>query len=549
MEPDQPFDVTLEAPVILDRGRHPISRRNIDPDALKVLYRLSNHGFTAYLVGGAVRDLLLDRRPADFDIGTNARPNQIKKLFRNAFLIGRRFRLAHIKFHGGKTIEVSTFRRKPDPEELEAEREEIERRARAEAEAAAAAEAGELVPSPPPIECAEEPADLPEESPEFPGDDTAADAPEPGEPDEPGRPADDPPGHDDEAPPGRRRSGRPPLKPIAFGTPREDAFRRDLTINALFYDIATFSVIDYVGGLQDLEARRIRIIGDPDESYAEDPVRIWRVLRHAARLGFSIEERTAAAIPRHRERLSACPGSRLFEELNKDIKTGNARAFFEAARAHGILPLVLGGFGAFYERDAEAFSRLLALLGAHDAAVFAGAPPPLDVAYALLLQPWADPLLAALEGDKVKPLYDLFRDTKPAALVPKILLYDAVQTLAIVDVMIHALETGKMRWSLRKRPHYPGASQLASLLVAGTFGEGADPFAALYGRKFGAAPRPPSSGAAGRPDAPGTPCSPGAPDDDRGESGANGDRSSSRRRRRRRRKKPKTPAPPSDRSA
>ncbi|MFO7734427.1 MAG: hypothetical protein R6X21_12385 [Candidatus Aminicenantes bacterium] len=462
MEPDKPFDPTLEAPVILDRGRHSISRRNIDPDALKVLYRLSNHGFTAYLVGGAVRDLLLGRRPADFDIGTNARPNQIKKLFRNAFLIGRRFRLAHIKFHGGKTIEVSTFRRKPDPEELEAECDD-----------------------------------------EAPAEDRAED------------PADDPE-HEDAPPPGRR-SGRPPLKPIAFGTPREDAFRRDLTINALFYDIATYSVIDYVGGLEDLELRRIRIIGDPDESYTEDSVRIWRVLRHAARLGFSIEERTAAAIPRHRERLAVCAGSRLFEELNKDIKTGNSRPFFEAARAHGVLPLVLGGFGAFYERDDAAFSRLTALLAAHDTAVASGAPLPLDVTYALLLWPWAAPLLPALEGDKVKPLYDLFRATTPAALVPKILLYDAVQTLAIVEQMIQALETGKMRWSLKKRPHYPGASQLASLLLEGSFGEGEDPFAALYDRKFGS-----SHGPGPRPSA-----------------------SSDDRPRRRRRRKPKKPAPPS----
>lgn len=479
MEPERPFDPTLEAPVILDRGRHSISRRNIDPDALKVLYRLSNHGFTAYLVGGAVRDLLLGRRPADFDIGTNARPNQIKKLFRNAFLIGRRFRLAHIKFHGGKTIEVSTFRRKPDPEELEAECDD---------EAPAEERAEDLT------------------------EDTADD-----------------PEHEAPPPPGRR-SGRPPLKPIAFGTPREDAFRRDLTINALIYDVATFSVIDYVGGLEDLELRRIRIIGDPDESYIEDSVRIWRVLRHAARLGFSIEERTAAAIPRHRERLAVCAGSRLFEELNKDIKTGNARPFFEAARAHGVLSLVLGGFGAFYERDDAAFSRLTTLLAAHDAAVASGAPLPLDVAYALLLWPWAAPLLPALEGDKVTPLYDLFRATKPAALVPKILLYDAIQTLVIVEQMIQALETGKMRWSLKKRPHYPGASQLASLLIDGTFGGGADPFAALYGHKFGAAPRPPSSD--------------GDPDD-RGESASGDDRP----RRRRRRRKPKKPAPPSARPA
>src|SRR5512137_2439266 len=129
-------ETELEAPLILDRSRHRISRRDIDPDCLKVLYRLNSHGFIAYLVGGAVRDLMLGRKPADFDVSTNAHPNQIKKLFRNAFLIGRRFRLAHVRFHGGKIIEVSTFRRKPDEEELAAEREEEAARA-AEAEAGA----------------------------------------------------------------------------------------------------------------------------------------------------------------------------------------------------------------------------------------------------------------------------------------------------------------------------------------------------------------------------------------------------------------------------
>ena len=131
-------EAEYEAPVILDRGRHRISRRDIDPDCLKVLYRLNTHGYHGFLVGGAVRDLLLGRKPADFDVSTNAHPNQIKKLFRNAFLIGRRFRLAHIRFQDGKIIEVSTFRRKPDEEELAAEREEEAARA---AEAAATADA------------------------------------------------------------------------------------------------------------------------------------------------------------------------------------------------------------------------------------------------------------------------------------------------------------------------------------------------------------------------------------------------------------------------
>ncbi len=444
MDSDSPYPAQFEAPVILDRGRHRISRRDIDPDCLKVLYRLNGHSFTAYLVGGAVRDLLLGRRPADFDVGTNAHPNQIKKLFRNAFLIGRRFRLAHIRFQDGKIVEVSTFRRKPDEEELAAEREE------------AAAETGEVVET---------------------DDGASAAGPTVDAPEAPAAPA------------SIRRKGRPPLKPIAYGTPREDAFRRDLTINALFYDIATFSVIDYVGGLDDLEARRVRIIGDPDTSYTEDPVRIWRVLRHASRLGFAIEERTAEAIPRHRDRLAATAGSRLYEELNKDLKSGASRAFFQSARLHGILSRVLGDVGELYERSDERAEKLAVLLGVIDASINSGGSPPPAVMYGLLLWPWVEPLLADIPGDKPKVLYDAFRASRAAATVPKTLLLEAVHTLVIVDHMLSALVDGKMRWALKERPHYAEASRITSVLVDGTFGSCDDPFSEIYRRRFGQRPR------------------------------------------------------------
>ena len=230
----------FEAPVILDRGRHRISRHDIDPDCLKVLYRLNAHGYTAYLVGGAVRDLMLGRRPADFDVGTNAHPNQIKKLFRNAFLIGRRFRLAHVKFQEGKTIEVSTFRRKQDEEELAAEREE---------EAARAAEAARAMESRGPEaeqETEEAGASAEEGSPEASTTKQAREEPESNggaERAEAAEASNQGPLPECAAPgppaAGEERRRRLALKPIAYGTPREDAFRRDLTINALFYDIAT----------------------------------------------------------------------------------------------------------------------------------------------------------------------------------------------------------------------------------------------------------------------------------------------------------------------
>ena len=479
MDPDNSRHAEFEAPVILDRGRHRISRRDIDPDCLKVLYRLNAHGFTAYLVGGAVRDLMLGRKPVDFDVSTNAHPNQIKKLFRNAFLIGRRFRLAHVRFQDGKVIEVSTFRRKPDEEELAAEREEEESRREREAEGAEEAAGMPEEPAAPddPAKASEErtiPPRAEEEPAPGPVDGLAGQLPEGAVPGGPG---------------GGQRRGRPPLKPIAYGTPREDAFRRDLTINALFYDIATYSIIDYVGGLDDLEAGRARIIGDPDASFIEDPVRIWRVLRHASRLGFAIEERTADAIPRHSHRLGICSGARLYEELAKDMKSGAVGPFFQAARAHGILPRFLGDVGEFYQASDEGFDKLRFLLGALDASINAGGSPPSEVAFGLLLWPWAEPLLASLSGDKPKVLYEAFRNARAAATVPKTLLLESVHALVIVDHMIQALAEGKMRWALKERPRYPEASRITSLLVEGTFGECDDPFSVIYRRRFGSRPR------------------------------------------------------------
>jgi poly(A) polymerase len=190
-------------PRILQRSEHPISRKAIDKNAVKVLYRLHNAGYKAYLVGGSVRDLMMGRTPKDFDVGTNARPNEVRRLFGNSRIIGRRFRLVHVFYHDGSVIEVSTFRRDPDPEEQRGE-------------------PGELL---------------------ITSDNT-------------------------------------------YGTPRQDAFRRDFTINALFYSIADFTVRDHVGGIEDLERKLIRAIGDPDVRFQEDPVRMLRACEFAGRLGF-----------------------------------------------------------------------------------------------------------------------------------------------------------------------------------------------------------------------------------------------------------------------
>ncbi len=279
----------MAEPTIVPRADHTISRRDVDPDALKVLYRLHEHHYIAYLVGGSVRDLLLNRRPKDFDIGTSAHPHQVKKLFRNCWIIGRRFRLAHVKF-GTKTIEVATFRRhvaaSPVTPETEA----------ADASAIATTATHET--------------------------------------DAPKRRAD---GHDT---PRRRADDHLIHRDNTYGTPEEDAFRRDFTVNALFYDIGTFSIIDYVGGLDDLDARIIRCIGDPEVRFLEDPVRMLRAVVLAARLQFSIDAPVLEAIADHRHEIARSAPARLIEEYYKILRSGHAREAFKELRATGLLKAI-----------------------------------------------------------------------------------------------------------------------------------------------------------------------------------------------------------------
>jgi poly(A) polymerase len=264
------------APRILSRPEHNLSRKNIDPDALKVLYRLKNNGFVAYLVGGGVRDLLLERQPKDFDIGTSAHPQQVRKLFRNCFIVGRRFRLAHVRF-GRKVVEVSTFRRAAEPEE---------------------------------------------------GDTLI------------------------------RRDN-------TFGTPEEDAFRRDFTVNALFYDIATFSVIDWVRGIEDLTDRVIRTIGDPEVRFREDPVRMLRAVALAARLGFTIDPHTVEALRSLRGEIVRSSSARILEEFYKILRQGRSRRTFEMLHEHGLLAYLLPEADRAISGGGEALLGSLARLDAH----------------------------------------------------------------------------------------------------------------------------------------------------------------------------------------
>jgi poly(A) polymerase len=280
----------MAEPTILPRSSHPISRRDIDPGALKVLYRLHEHHYVAYLVGGSVRDLLLRRRPKDFDIGTSAHPHQVKKLFRNCWIIGRRFRLAHVKF-GTQTIEVATFRRHVDSSEVTVE-----------AEIAEALEGG-----------ANGLMDPPGEERTYAQDAT-------------------PRRHHQLAPPDRLIQ-----RDNTYGTPEEDAFRRDFTVNALFYDIGTFSIIDYVGGLADLESRLIRCIGDPEVRFLEDPVRMLRAVVLSARLEFTIDQPILDAMAVHRHEIARSAPPRLLEEYYKILRSGHAEQAMRQLRATKLM--------------------------------------------------------------------------------------------------------------------------------------------------------------------------------------------------------------------
>ena len=256
-----------EGPVVCARPDHCISRKNIDPDALKVLYRLSRLGYEAYLVGGGVRDLLLGRAPKDFDVGTSAKPNEVKRAFRNCFLIGRRFRLAHVRF-GQKVIETATFR-------------------------ANSQSVGDII----------------------------------------------------------EHAAEGPMEDNTFGTPETDANRRDFTVNGLFYDIKTFAVIDYVGGLKDLKKKVIRSIGDPMIRFREDPVRMMRAVKFSSRLGFAIEKGTEKAIRKLHSCILTASTPRVCEEVFRLFPYGASAKAFRMLYDFGLLGDLLPDLAAFIKAD------------------------------------------------------------------------------------------------------------------------------------------------------------------------------------------------------
>ncbi|NMC74983.1 MAG: polynucleotide adenylyltransferase PcnB [Geobacteraceae bacterium] len=275
-------------PRIVPRKEHRISRKQVSPNALRTLYRLYSRGFMAYLVGGCVRDLLLGRTPKDFDIGTNATPGQIKRLFHNCRLVGRRFRLAHLRFQD-EIVEVSTFRRSADPS------------------------------------------------------DTV-------EPDETTR--------DRRHVRHMKDANGMVLADNIFGTPEEDALRRDFTINALAYNIADASVVDYCMGLADLKDRLIRSIGDPRVRFTEDPVRMLRAVRFAASHGFDIETTAWESIRELSSTISRASPSRLYEELQKLFLLGFARPTFRLLEESGLLASLFPGLAGWVREKETHFQAL-----------------------------------------------------------------------------------------------------------------------------------------------------------------------------------------------
>lgn len=264
---------------IYARSEHTISRSQISENALKVLYRLQKEGYDAYLVGGCVRDLLLGREPKDFDVVTNADPDQIKKVFRNCRIIGRRFRLAHVHF-GSEVIEVATFRGAGDGGETQNDKQVLNKEGRL-------------------------------------------------------------------------------LRDNVYGTIEEDVWRRDFTVNALYYNIKDFSVVDYVNGMDDHKAATLRLIGDPDTRFREDPVRMLRAVRFAVKLGFVLHPDCEKSMHTVAELLSSIPPARLYDEVLKLFLSGYALQTFEMLRHYGLFQVLFPATEKSLASEENGFPKLL----------------------------------------------------------------------------------------------------------------------------------------------------------------------------------------------
>ena len=363
-------------PSILERSQHPISRRDIDANVLKVLYRLIDANYAGYLVGGGVRDLMTGRRPKDFDVATSAHPQQVRDLFRNSRLIGRRFRLVHV-FFGQQNIEVATFRRRAE--------------------------------------------DVPE------GDDPMI-------------------RHDN-----------------TFGTPEEDAFRRDFTINALFYDPRSFKVIDYVGGVPDLEARLIRTVGDPDVRMREDPVRMIRAVRFATKLDFEIEPATRAAIVRYCGDLAKSSVPRLVEEVFRTLSfKGAERALFmmeQLGLLEVLLPKLSTHLRATTSADGNPENTATALnLAALGRSIDRGEEPSRPLTLACL---FADMHRMTVVGAAEAHRLDLVEFLRERGFSRA----DSDHMRLLLEAATHMMTQSRLARRIVRRPYYPEARHFFELIA------------------------------------------------------------------------------------
>ena len=419
-----PASAEAEAPrPAVHRGpavtHHPVALRELDPDAVRIIKRLTRFDHAAYLVGGCVRDLLLERKPKDFDIGTSATPRQIKRLFSNCRIIGRRFRLAHIYFQSGKIIEVATFRARDAQD--------------------------------PPAEAADAGAEV--------SDDLLI--------------------RDDNV----------------FGTPEEDALRRDFTINALFYDVNAETVIDHAEGLTDLRRKLVRTIGDPATRFREDPIRILRAVKFAARLDFEIERSTLAALRATRGEIPKAAPPRVLEEINRFCRGAAGRRSFELLFETGVFEIVLPELAAVYG-DAPPRAVLAALLDALDARVRADLPIATGEIFAALLVAAVAPRLGwSLEpggrpaGGERKDARDVADDAmRPIAVRLRVSRKDQERTRQAIATLHRLVPAKPMRRGQRstvlRRPAFADAwwmLEALAPLLGGEFAAAKDAWAPHVG--------------------------------------------------------------------
>ncbi|KPK14793.1 MAG: hypothetical protein AMJ62_11735 [Myxococcales bacterium SG8_38] len=382
---------------------HEIPRRLVDPDAAKVIRRLNRHGHTAYLVGGGVRDLMLGRKPKDFDVATSARPYEVRDLFRNCRVIGRRFRLAHVLFSGGKVIEVATFRRDPSQRY-----ESIKPKIAKKIPLCAGPEPVRLIPSRRAI---------------TEGEDTDLLI----------------------------------TNDNVFGEPHEDAIRRDFTINGLFYDLERGEVIDFVGGVADLEEHLLRTIGDPNVRFREDPVRILRAIKFSARLDMGLDPDVYDAMVRHRSDLQRAAAPRVLEEILRFLRGGAAHRSVFLAWDVGVLSEVLPEVASFLDDDLTGAELTFGRLKALDSLAAEDRLPGDAVLMAALL---LGPIDEALEdvSDVPSAYEELVRELSLRLSLPR-RLKDRIRLLVMAQ---RRLRTGKIQ-SIARREYFADAATLYAL--------------------------------------------------------------------------------------